>query len=81
MVAASLTNLHSHSRPCHSEAEESAAKRRTPNEGPMHLAGALAATWECIGPSARRKRGPQDDNVIKIRGRNSYAGMPRRQAR
>jgi hypothetical protein len=32
------------------------------DEGPMHLAGAITVSTICIGPSARKKRGPQDDN-------------------
>src|SRR5271165_2994049 len=47
---------------CHPEAAESLAKPRTPNEGPMQLAGTTNAADESIGPSARKKRGPQDDN-------------------
>jgi hypothetical protein len=37
--------------------------RKTPNEGPVYLAGAPSAAEECIGPSPRKKRGPKDDNV------------------
>src|SRR5882672_5342998 len=48
---------------CHPEAAESHAKRATPNEGPMHSAGGTGAASESIGPSARKKRGPQDDNL------------------
>ncbi len=49
---------------CHPEAAESLAKPRTPNEGPMQLAGTTNAADESIGPSARKKRGPQDDNSV-----------------
>jgi len=56
MVAASLINMHFPFSPCHPEAEESAAKRRTPNEGPVHLAGTIAAADESIGPSPAETR-------------------------
>jgi predicted helicase len=49
---------------CHPEAAESSAKQRTPNEGPMQLAGSTSAASKSIGPSARKKRGPQDDTVV-----------------
>jgi predicted helicase len=49
---------------CHPEAAESSASPRTPNEGPMHLAGATAAADKSIGPSARKERGPQDDKRV-----------------
>jgi len=52
------------STPCHPEAAESSASPRTPNEGPMHLAGATAAAGESIAPSARKERGPQDDKDV-----------------
>jgi predicted helicase len=46
---------------CHPEAAESSASPRTPNEGLMQLADSTAAASECIRPSARKERGPQDD--------------------
>jgi predicted helicase len=46
---------------CHPEEVESSAKRATPDEGPMHLVGATKAADKSIDPSARKKRGPQDD--------------------
>ena len=52
------------STPCHPEAAESLAKRATPNEGSMQLAGSAAAADESIGPSAREERGPQDDRDV-----------------
>ena len=60
---------------CHPEAAESRAKRATPNEGPMHLAGSIGAADESIGPSARKKRGPQDDKV-KGSERGGSEGKP-----
>ena len=48
---------------CHPEEAESLAKRGTPDEGPMHSAVATKTADESIGPSARKKRGPQDDNA------------------
>ncbi len=50
--------------PCHPEAPSFGA------EGPVHLAGGAASAGtsinanKSIGPSARQKRGPQDDRVI-----------------
>jgi predicted helicase len=49
---------------CHPEAAESSASPRTPNEGPMQLADSTAAASECIGPSACKERGPQDDIAV-----------------
>ncbi|MGB8970133.1 MAG: type ISP restriction/modification enzyme, partial [Candidatus Sulfotelmatobacter sp.] len=49
---------------CHPEAAESPAKPRTPNEGPMQLADSTAVADKSIGPSARKKRGPHDDNGV-----------------
>jgi hypothetical protein len=43
---------------CHPEAPSSGA------EGPMQLADSTAAAGESTGPSARKKRGPQDDNTV-----------------
>ncbi|MGH9517180.1 MAG: hypothetical protein ACRD3P_16050 [Terriglobales bacterium] len=48
---------------CHPEAAESLATRETPNEGPMQADGISGAANESIGPSTRKKRGPQDDNM------------------
>jgi Type ISP C-terminal specificity domain len=48
---------------CHPEAAESAAKPRTPNEGPVHLQCATGAADESKDPSARKQRGPQDDKA------------------
>jgi len=42
---------------CHPEAPFFGA------EGPVQPAGSAAAAGESIGPSARKKRGPQDDNA------------------
>jgi hypothetical protein len=47
---------------CHSEAVESLAKPRTPNEGSVHSGGDVAR-GNCIDPSAHKRRGPQDDSV------------------
>jgi hypothetical protein len=47
---------------CHSEAVESLAKPRTPNEGSVHSGGDVARA-NCIDPEARKRRGPQDDSV------------------
>src|SRR5580700_9280084 len=41
-------------------------KPRTPNEGPVHLAGTSDAVGEYRGPSARTNRGPQDDTAISV---------------
>jgi hypothetical protein len=49
---------------CHPEEAESLAKRATPDEGPMHLVGSTAAADKSRGPSARKERGPQDDNNV-----------------
>ena len=49
---------------CHPEAAESSAKRGTPNEGPMQLAGSSRAANKSIDPSARKERGPQDDKDV-----------------
>jgi hypothetical protein len=38
----------------------------TPNEGPLYLAGSTTAADDSIGPSARKERGPQDDNPSRI---------------
>lgn len=46
---------------CHPEAAESSAKQTTPNEGSMHSAGTARKS---IDPSARKRRGPQDDNEL-----------------
>src|SRR5258707_1359155 len=59
-----LAQLPLNSATCHPEAAEASAKRRTPNEGPMHLASVTAAVGECKGPSARKQRGPQDDKMM-----------------
>ena len=48
---------------CHPEAAEFSATPRTPNEGPLHLAGTTAAADESTGPSVRKKRGPQDGSI------------------
>ncbi|HLW85910.1 MAG TPA: excinuclease ABC subunit UvrC [Candidatus Sulfotelmatobacter sp.] len=40
--------------PCHPER----------SEGPMQFAGSIGAADECIGPSARKPRGPQDDKPV-----------------
>ena len=47
---------------CHPEAAESLATQATPNEVPIHFAGNTDAADKSVGPSARKKRGPQDDN-------------------
>ena len=49
---------------CHPEAAESSASPRTPNEGPMQLAGTSTAADKSIGPSAHKERGPQDDSAV-----------------
>ncbi len=49
---------------CHPEAAESPAKPKTPNEGPMQLAGGTGASDKSIDPSARRQREPQDDKAL-----------------
>jgi len=51
---------------CHPEAVESSAKPRTPNEGPLQVAGTIVKAdvsdaSESIGPSARKERGSQDN--------------------
>ena len=51
---------------CHPEAAEFSAERRTPYEGSVHWAGGSGAAGESIGPSARKKRGPQDDRVYAV---------------
>jgi hypothetical protein len=33
-------------------------------EGPVYSAGSIGAAGECMGPSARNVRGPQDDRVL-----------------
>jgi hypothetical protein len=38
------------------------------SEGPMQLAGGTGAADKSIGPSARKKRGPQDDNARIVSG-------------
>ncbi len=62
--------LHSNPAPCHPEAVEPSAKRRTPNEGPLHLACLTGAARESMDPSSRTKRGPQDDNTAKDAEKN-----------
>jgi predicted helicase len=49
---------------CHPDEAESRAKPATPEEGPMHLAGTAATADKSIDPSARKERGPQDDNGV-----------------
>ena len=51
------------SSPAHLAASESSACHPERSEGPMHSAGSVAADDESIGPSARQKRGPQDDKA------------------
>jgi len=46
---------------CHPGSAESSAARTTPNEGPMHL----HIPSNSIDPSSRKKRAPQDDNLMK----------------
>jgi hypothetical protein len=65
---------HSLSQPCHSEAAESSASPRTPNEGPVQLAGTCAAGGEYRGPSSRKGCGIQDDNLSSS-GRSFGAGV------
>jgi hypothetical protein len=48
---------------CHSDEAESSASG-TPEEGSVHLVGGIAGADECIGPSARKERGPQDDKGV-----------------
>jgi hypothetical protein len=61
-------------QPCHPEAAESSALLRTSNEGPVQLAGTGAAAGEYRGPSSRKGRGTQDDNVFGS-GRPSGSGV------
>jgi predicted helicase len=49
---------------CHPDEEEPSASPRTPEEGPMQLAGSTATASKSIDPSARKERGPQDDKEV-----------------
>jgi excinuclease ABC subunit C len=44
-------------------------------EGSMHSAGSVNAANECIDPSARKERGPQDDNVQDDNTQNGKAAV------
>jgi len=65
---------------CHPEAAESSASPRTPNEGPVQPAGAIAradasgTASKSIGPSARKKRGPQNDKPEVVAARLPISG-------
>ena len=61
---------------CHPEVAESSASPRASNEGPVQLAGTGAAGSEYIGPSSRKGRGIQDDNLFSS-GLRSGAGVGR----
>lgn len=50
----------------HREEAGSAAKRMTPDGGEVHSAGSTGAADESRDPSARKRRGPQDDKTIQI---------------
>jgi predicted helicase len=49
---------------CHPDEADSSASPRTPEERPMQLAGSIGAAGKSIDPSARKKRGPQDDKAV-----------------
>jgi hypothetical protein len=65
---------------CHPEEAESSDSPRTPEEGPVHVAGSTDAADESIGPfdklrassSARKERGPQDDKAVGMQTRARY---------
>jgi hypothetical protein len=59
---------------CHPEAAESLAQPRTPHEGSVHSGGNVERA-NCIGPSAHKERGPQDDSTGEGRSIGADAGV------